>query len=209
MNALPESKNYSLLRVATIFYSAMILIGLSISFWWHKSFFKAFSINHSPYEWLRIAGAGILVTLILIILSHFFEEWFESFRVLKKTVTMLLGPCSKLSIVYLALLSAFGEEIFFRSAIQPFAGIIITSVLFGVLHLGPEGKISAWTIWAVIAGFLLGWIYKGTESLWPPVLAHFLVNAVSLYSVRRSFDSIGEDNFNDKHSDSGQGDPPC
>ncbi len=182
-----DKKSVPIFKVATIFYGAMALIGLSIAFWWHHSLQKAFSLDYNFVEWMRLLGVGVLVAGLLLISSHFFEDWFESFRSLRWKVMGLLGPSSILMIIHLALISAFGEEIFFRLALQPFVGLTVTSVLFGLLHLGPDGKISMWSFWAFIAGLLLGWVYRGTESLWPPVFSHFSVNAISIYSIRKSY----------------------
>jgi membrane protease YdiL (CAAX protease family) len=92
--------------------------------------------------------------------------------------------------LYLAVLTGFGEELLFRGAIQPFAGLLLTSALFGLLHMGQNGILSAWSVWAFLAGLLLGWMYDETASLWPPIIAHFCVNAVSILSLRRAYRNL-------------------
>ena len=83
----------------------------------------------------------------------------------------------------LLLVSAFsgvGEEAFFRGALQPALGLVATSILFGALHIGPDRRYLAWTLWAIGAGFLFGFLYEWTGGLLAPMSAHVLHNAATL-----------------------------
>jgi len=89
----------------------------------------------------------------------------------------------------LVLVSAFsgvGEEAFFRGALQPMLGLVVTSILFGALHVGPDRRYLAWTLWAVGAGFLFGFLYEWTGGLLAPMSAHVLHNAATLLLWKRS-----------------------
>jgi membrane protease YdiL (CAAX protease family) len=177
-----------LLRTSTVIYGVMSIIGLAIVFWGHKNLSSVLSLpTHEPMEVLRLIGIGLLGGGVLLVASYFFENWFNSYRGLKDAMTRILGPCPAWMAIYLAVISAVAEEVLFRGAIQPFAGLVLTSILFGLLHMGGDGKISAWSVWAVMAGLLLGWIFSETGSLWPPIIAHFTVNAAALLGFRRSY----------------------
>jgi len=176
-----------LIRKSTMIYGAMMLVGLLLLRFGHKKLSPAFAVPTAPLDLGRLVAIGLIGALLLLILSYFFEDWFPSFRSLKAVIMRLLGPCSVAGALYLALITAFGEELFFRGGIQPFAGLFLTSVLFGLLHVGQDGPVSAWSIWAWVAGLLLGWMYDATGSLWPSIITHFGVNAVSLLSVRRAY----------------------
>ncbi len=177
----------ALVRRSTAWYGVMMLIGLGVLRFGHKTLEKALAVPADPYEMIRLVAIGLLGAGLLLVLSYFFEDWFPSYRNLKSTIMRFLGPVSAPVAVYLALLTAFGEELLFRGAIQPFAGIVFTSVLFGLLHLGTDGLVSWWSVWALIAGLLLGWMYDETASLWPPIVAHFGVNTVSILNLRRAY----------------------
>lgn len=189
LSKLPPGGGVALVRRSTIWYGIMMLIGLVVLRFGHKNLNTALAIPHEPYELLRLGLIGLLGAGLLLVLSYFFEDWFPSYRNLKSTIMRFLGPVSAPSAVYLALLTAFGEELLFRGAIQPFAGLFVTSILFGLLHLGADGLVSWWSVWALIAGLLLGWMYDETSSLWPPIVAHFGVNTVSILSLRRAYKS--------------------
>ncbi len=177
----------ALVKKSTIVYGIMIALGLAVVAFGHKTLPKALSIPSDPYEAFRLVAIGLLGCGLLLVLSYFFEDWFASFRELKAVITRYLGPVTAPMAIYLSLITSFGEEILFRGAMQPFAGLVLTSVLFGLLHMGQKGVVSAWSIWALIAGLLLGWIYEDTGSLWPPIIAHFGVNCWSILNLRRTY----------------------
>ena len=187
MNLQSESDTSALARRSTVVYGVMTVVGLALLHFAHKTLRRSLAVPTEPIEGLRLLAIGALGAGLLLVLSYFFEDWFESFRDLKTVIMRFLGPVSVPMAFYLALITAFGEELLFRGAMQPFLGLGLTSVLFGLLHLGKDGLVSAWSVWAFIAGLLLGWMYLETGSLWPPIIAHFGVNCLSILSLRRTY----------------------
>lgn len=177
----------SLIKKSSVIYGVMAIAGLAVMAFVHDSLPKAFLWPKEPMEMGRIITSGGVAAGILLVLSYFFEDWFESFRELKTIIMQVLGKVSVPMAIYLSFVTSVGEELLFRGAIQPFAGILLTSIFFGMLHMGPKGIISAWSVWALIAGYLLGWMYEETSSLWPPIIAHFGVNTVSILNLRRAY----------------------
>jgi membrane protease YdiL (CAAX protease family) len=177
----------SLIRKSTLVYGAMTAVGLVVLQLGHRTLAQALTVPQDPYAAARLALIGLLGAGVLLVLSYFFEDWFPSFRDLKSTIMRFLGPCTVIGALYLAAITSVGEELLFRGALQPFAGLVLTSALFGLLHMGKDGVVSAWSVWALLAGLMLGWMYEETGSLWPPIIAHFGVNAVSILSLRRAY----------------------
>jgi hypothetical protein len=180
-------QNMSLFKISTLVYGAMGAIGLSVIHFGHKNTAEVFAYNFELIEWGRLAAIGGLGAGLLLVLSYFFEDWFVSFRELKALIMRLLGPCSIPMALYLAAISSIGEELLFRGAIQPFIGIELTAILFGCLHIGQDGRLSSWSVWAMIAGVMLGIMTEQTGLLLPAILAHFIVNGVSILNLRRSY----------------------
>jgi membrane protease YdiL (CAAX protease family) len=84
-------------------------------------------------------------------------------------------------VVAVAAVAAVSEELFFRGLVLPFAGVVLSSLLFGALHLRAR-----WT-WAVAAFALalaLGAIVQSTGSLAGALLAHVLVNVLNVPRIR-------------------------
>ena len=57
-------------------------------------------------------------------------------------------------------------------------GVLLTSMLFGMLHLAP-----LYAVGTMVMGVLLHVTYLATRSLWVPVLLHFLNNTLTVLAV--------------------------
>ncbi|MDP8945373.1 MAG: CPBP family intramembrane metalloprotease, partial [Actinomycetota bacterium] len=88
-------------------------------------------------------------------------------------------------LVLVAIFSGVGEEAFFRGALQQEFGLVVASLLFGLAHVGPDRRYFVWTAWAVLAGFVFGFLYEVSGSLLAPILAHTAHNAATLLLWKR------------------------
>ena len=87
------------------------------------------------------------------------------------------------------LLAPLVEEMVFRGAIlrsllrwkeNPWVGIVISALLFALIHMNPAQMPHAFLI-----GLLLGWMYYRTDSIVPGVVYHWVNNTVAyiLYNI--------------------------
>jgi membrane protease YdiL (CAAX protease family) len=120
-------------------------------------------------------GVGSLAVLGSRLISRF--RWA---RRLNAEFRRLLGPLSLGQVTLLATCSAVAEEAFFRGAMQPELGLVPTSFIFGLLHLGPGRAFWPWTLSALAAGFALGAVTHYSGDLLAATLAHFTVNYFNL-----------------------------
>jgi membrane protease YdiL (CAAX protease family) len=101
-----------------------------------------------------------------------------------------------MNIVIMALFPALFEEFLFRGALQPFftkwfankhVAIILTAFIFSAIHFQFYGFIPRFLL-----GIYLGYLFVWGRSLWLPILAHFLHNALSIiggyFAQRRNMD---------------------
>ncbi|PJZ71168.1 CPBP family intramembrane metalloprotease domain-containing protein [Leptospira perolatii] len=82
------------------------------------------------------------------------------------------------------------EEIFFRGILlkqfigkqMEWIGLVITSVLFGLIHYNPGGS---WIgpILLISVGFFFGLSYAKTENIWVPITAHLTYNSCMLIAA--------------------------
>ena len=98
----------------------------------------------------------------------------------------LVDGADRSGLVLVALFSGVGEEVFFRGAVQQEFGVLISSVAFGLAHVGPDRRYLLWTAWAVLAGVVFGLLFEATGGLLAPVTAHAAHNAATLLIWKRS-----------------------
>jgi len=141
----------------------------------------------SQYKWDKIikwSFIAFLITFLSLLIANYalkLVEWDPK-----------LPPHSILSIWILRMLldTALGEELFFRGYLQrnlsylfssfklaPWLGCILTSLIFGALHL-PAGPPMA--IMATLAGIGYGLAYLKTNTVEAPTLTHCLINIIHL-----------------------------
>ena len=119
---------------------------------------------------------GLLAYRLLPVLREVAEE----------LAPRLVDGASRTSLVLVSVFSGVGEEAFFRGAVQQEFGLVVASVVFGVVHVGPDRRYLWWTAWAALAGFLFGTLYDVAGGLLAPILAHAAHNAATLLLWRRS-----------------------
>lgn len=131
--------------------------------------------------------AGVLTACGTVALGVFLYRLLPTLRKISDELApRLVDGAKRGDLVLVSVFSGIGEEAFFRGALQPELGLVVTSVLFGVLHVGPDRRYLVWTLWAVGAGFLFGFLYERTGGLLAPMTAHVLHNAATLLLWKRS-----------------------
>lgn len=123
---------------------------------------------------------GLGVGAILTGVGQGFTRWTAWGRRLDRLLMRLLGGLHPTDAVLLAALSSLAEELVFRGLLLPYTGLTVSAGAFGLAHLIPRRGLWPWSVWAVAAGFGLGWLALASGGLLAPIAAHFLVNAVGL-----------------------------
>ncbi len=128
-------------------------------------------------------GIGLLLGTVFALGMWYGGRYIEGFAAIRQKIAQAL----ELESIYgwhavaLSLIAAVPEEIFFRGAMQPTLGLILTALIFGVLH----AMTRLYFIYAVLAGLGLGLLANWHGSLWMPIAAHFAVNCWSLMLLAR------------------------
>lgn len=135
-----------------------------------------------PLFWSSLLS-GIALGLALVFLSRLAVHRFEWARALHHEFRGLLGPLADGEIVVIALASSIGEEMFFRGALMPVVGIVLSSAIFALLHIGPRLRYLPWTFGSFGAGLLFGALFVWTGDLTGAVAAHCTVNFLNLRHV--------------------------
>src|SRR6516164_204498 len=111
-----------------------------------------------PLVFASIA-TGILLGLGIVFASRLALYRFEWARALHREFRGLLNPMSDVEIVVLDVASSVGVEMFFRGALVPAIGLVGSSAVFALLHIGPKARHLPWTVTSFGAGLLFGAIF--------------------------------------------------
>lgn len=93
----------------------------------------------------------------------------------------------------LSLAASVGEELFFRGALLPVlrdnlgapAAVLLSSLLFGAVHVPWSRRLIPWSITAAVMGVVFGCLYLATGEVLAPIAAHAVVNHENLEFLLR------------------------
>ena len=139
-----------------------------------------------PNKWSILIASAVFIVVMGLWTNYFSELAGLPDNMKDVFEQMMNNPLGIISIVVMAPLV---EELLFRGAIQghlmrkwkmPYLGIVVSSLIFGVVHGNP-----AQIPFAFVVGMALGWMYYLTGSLIPGILMHFINNgsSVLLYAL--------------------------
>lgn len=193
------------LRISQTFSSIGIFLVPSLLFAYgqDKHCFSYNDANRKPYYLLT--NVTLLLSIVLLPLVAILAEWNQSLTLpesmagLEETMKQMEDktadlmklltfnhtyPTLILNIIVLGLVPAVCEEFFFQGTVQafmtkttrkPHLSIWITALIFSVMHFQFYGFLPRFLL-----GAYLGYLFYWSRSLWLPILAHFLHNALSI-----------------------------
>ncbi|HPI74009.1 MAG TPA: type II CAAX endopeptidase family protein [bacterium] len=138
--------------------------------------FTAFSYKIIPWFISLLLGLAVVLfeTMAVVTLIKPVSPW------LMELMRRLMEQSVPLALLAGGILGPFLEEMLFRGLVlrgflhrySPWQAIVLSSLLFGILHLNIWQFVSAFVL-----GLVLGWMYMRTRSLWPCFILHSLHNS--------------------------------
>jgi len=126
------------------------------------------------------AGVAAVILAVLVVGVNVLAVRWRPLGVVQAELAAAVRPLLGLGPWPLAVASGVAEEWVFRGILMPFAGPWLQGLIFGLLHWPASRRLWPWTLWAVVMGWLLGALTLQAGALWPAMLAHALINGVSL-----------------------------
>ena len=144
------------------------------------------SLGFGMFDWSTLGlGCGLLIVSYAIILAHNAILMFLGVDTQGEQILQLFATLdSPVWFILVGVIFApFVEELFFRGFLfQGFrqkygwvGGAFLSSIIFGLAHLDLVALIPT-----SILGFLLAYMYHRSNSVWPGIILHVLVNALGL-----------------------------
>ncbi len=174
-------------RFAALFYGSLTV---AAALW---SGLRGFDLRFFGHSAISSALLGALIAVATVSLGLLAYRLLPTLReIAEELAPRLVDGADRGSLVLVSIFSGVGEETFFRGAVQQEFGLVIASLVFGLVHVGPDRRYLVWTAWAVLAGFLFGALYEVAGGLLAPILAHSTHNAATLLLWKRSRKIVGE-----------------
>ena len=178
--------NAIFLLVVAVFYDCMKV---------RRSFGEricASPLNLKAMPFILCLGVTAMFTVNLVIgLIPFPESWL---KMLEENSDMITSSSMLMQVVCVGIVGPVAEEVLFRGLMltalkknmPSWIAIIISSVIFGIMHGNPIG-----IIYATAMGILMGWIFHRTGSILASCIFHIVYNTVSLFAGYISETALG------------------
>ena len=168
-------------RFTALFYGALVVVA---AVWCGLRGFDVPLLGESGVVSLLLGIATAACTISLGLLAYQLLPVLRSIS--EELAPHLVDGASTRDLVLVSIFSGVGEEAFFRGAVLQEFGLVVSSLVFGLAHIGPDRRYLVWTLWAVLAGFVYGAVFEVSGGLLAPVVAHAGHNAVTLLLWKRS-----------------------
>ena len=133
----------------------------------------------------EVSGKTIGLSIPLIVAGMIFANLCCEFLNLPDYIQTTSYAMSRnvFGILSITIMAPLVEELLFRGAIQghllrrgikPLSAILISSAIFGLIHMNPIQIPFAFAI-----GLIFGWLYYRTGSLVPGIIGHFINNSIA------------------------------
>lgn len=162
--------------------TAVVLLLVS-KLWLHFSDAFLLTFRWRPVDFCVGAAIGLGITLLSSLVYRLWEAYREGADFY---LDLVLKPLALPDLLWLGLLPGLSEELLFRGVMLPdlgfnWLGLVISSLCFGVLHLGSFRQ-WAYVSWVTVVGLILGYGAIASGNLLVPVVAHVVANWISGYS---------------------------
>ncbi|HEX4956982.1 MAG TPA: CPBP family intramembrane glutamic endopeptidase [Lacibacter sp.] len=206
LKAMTDPKNVNTLRLMQV-VSTLLMLALPAwvfmrlchsKHWLWLGFSRYFTIQQVVLGIILIFCANMLAQPLVDVTKYLlkgFPSWIQKADAMEKLYNEQILLMSNLTgwgeyivaIFIIAFFPALFEEMFFRGAVQstlhrwwrnPWATILVTSVLFSLIHLSIYLFLSR-----LLLGAALGWIFFKSRNVWIGVIIHFFNNSFALSQV--------------------------
>jgi membrane protease YdiL (CAAX protease family) len=167
---------------------AFPLLAWPIFYFQDISLSAVFSVTvRELYSIPTFLSAGIIFGMLMIWMTElrYFEEALS-----KYTSLLAQFKISRFQVIFLSICAGFGEEVFFRGALQPLFGIFSTAIVFVAMHgyySYKSVKVNLFAICLTAFIILLGWSAE-KYSIWHAIAGHFSYDLILLAYYRKMGD---------------------
>lgn len=173
LDILPTVNNDKFMIFSTMFYIIPIV-------WITYGLFKNGSSIKEWFKPIKLKKTKIIITILMPFLLLY--SMILMTYLLKPTLVHYYNVSTVICIINVLIIGPIAEEMFFRGYVFNLIkiktnvkeAIIISSLIFGVLHVGSE-------LYSVLAGFILALIYTKYKNLFLSIIIHVMHNGIFIF----------------------------
>ena len=129
-------------------------------------------------------GIALLIFSIVMLMSLGASALGGAFGVnINTNVSLVFSGAPLWFYVFAAVIEPINEELLFRGLMVPRLGIVVSALIFGILHAGYNSTFAIEVIAAMAFGLIAGYVFRRTGSLYPSMMAHILVNSIAVVAL--------------------------
>lgn len=176
----PEVESFTRIQILMVMGVTAIVLLFVSKVWQHFGSVSLLPIKFTVNDTCLGIGIAIAISAVSSLVYHLWPEYRRSADYyLELVIKPLLWP----DLIWLGLLPGLSEELLFRGVMLTALGmnllaVVVSSILFGVLHLSGEQQ-WPYVVWATVVGGVLGYATLLTGNLLVPIVAHILTNLMS------------------------------
>lgn len=167
--------------------TSVAMVTSTVVMMWHLLHFKYVDLSRDKYR--EVSRQVLLVSIVFVFAAMYVLNLLIEKAGIPNTMedTFIEMSRNPLGLLSIALLAPILEEMLFRGSIEgyllkawksPWGAIIVSSLVFGVVHMNP-----AQIPFAFLLGVMFGWLYYRTGSLLPGIIGHVLNNSVAAVNM--------------------------
>lgn len=168
-----------------LFITQALLLIISFILGWFlfehpASFLDLIKWNDSSIWMIGIPAGGIVVLIDLVLMKTLPSSYYDDGGLNER----LFSQRSVWQILFIAAIVAVSEEILFRGVIQTHFGLIVSSLIFSLIHYR---YLFNWFLFLNITllSFLVGAVYEWTENLLVTIVMHFVIDALLGLAIKQ------------------------
>lgn len=187
----PNLEPLNRIQILLVMGVTAVVLTIVAKLWQHFAGIDVLAIKFTLNAFLSGIGLAIAIVIASSIVYRLWPAYRKSADFyLELVIKPLIWP----DLIWLGLLPGLSEELLFRGVILPSLGFnliaaIVSSVLFGVLHLSGTEQ-WPYVVWATIVGFVLAYSALLAGNLLIPIVAHIITNLISA-AIWKAGKSVG------------------
>ena len=183
-----SDSKYKILRLALLFEGFLALIYIIDQIYSASTLVPAIPTLKEIVFGVLLSQLLFIFNKVLVRLS-FKNDWIIFKDFIRSMILPIASSMDLTSAFFISIAAGVGEELFFRGFLQVKFGIVLSSILFGLVHfIFDIRKFFPIVLLYISIGFIFGLTYEIFGTLWVPIIFHSFYDFTALLYFKREIE---------------------